>query len=185
MIPTRPFWLAIRRAEFPWTSSALTSAPSFKRAFASSMCPFKIASRRSPLDGPESTGAMKTASVVAGRGVVGLVGVSEAPNLFFLRVQNLSPLQAPSLLKRGLERRGGDGAVVVVAASVVVVVTLMGGTNLADVFIWGEGRLSGTETGTVRDCSDPDEVDEASHWQTACVAANSLFSLHRGSLTTH
>ena len=73
--------------------------------------------------------------------------------------------------------------VVVVAASVVVVVTLMGGTNLADVFIWGEGRLSGTETGTVRDCSDPDEVDEASHWQTACVAANSLFSLHRGSLT--
>ena len=28
MIPTRPFWLAIRRAEFPWTSSALTSAPS-------------------------------------------------------------------------------------------------------------------------------------------------------------
>ena len=36
------------------------------------MCPFKIASRRSPLDGPESTGAMKTASVVAGRGVVGL-----------------------------------------------------------------------------------------------------------------
>ena len=74
--------------------------------------------------------------------------------------------------------------VVVVAASVVVVVvTLMGGTNLADVFIWGEGRLSGTETGTVRDCSDPDEVDEASHWQTACVAANSLFSLHRGSFT--
>merc|ERR1711963_1291322 len=131
---------------------------------------------------------MKTASVVAGRGVVGLVGVSEAPNLFFLRVQNLSPLQAPSLLKRGLERRGGDGAVVVVTASVVVVVvvvTLTGGTNLADVFIWGEGRLSGTETGTVRDCSDPDEVDEASHWQTACVAANSLFSLHRGSFTTH
>ena len=74
--------------------------------------------------------------------------------------------------------------VVVVAASVVVVVvTLTGGTNLADVFIWGEGRLSGTETGTVRDCSDPDEVDEASHWQTACVAANSLFSLHRGSFT--
>ena len=75
--------------------------------------------------------------------------------------------------------------VVVVAASVVVVVvvTLMGGTNLADVCFLGEGRLSGTETGTVRDCSDPDEVDEASHWQTACVAANSLFSLHRGSFT--
>ena len=72
--------------------------------------------------------------------------------------------------------------VVVVTASVVVV-TLTGGTNLADVFIWGEGSLSGTETGTVRDCSDPDEVDEASHWQTACVAANSLFSLHRGSFT--
>ena len=72
--------------------------------------------------------------------------------------------------------------VVVVAASVVVVVVILtGGTNLADVFIWGEGRLSGTETGTVRDCSD--EVDEASHWQTACVAANSLFSLHRGSFT--
>ena len=73
--------------------------------------------------------------------------------------------------------------VVVTASVVMVVVTLTGGTNLADVFIWGEGRLSGTETGTVRDCSDPDEVDEASHWQTACVAANSLFSLHRGSFT--
>ena len=73
--------------------------------------------------------------------------------------------------------------VVVVAASVVVVVTLVGGTNLAEVLIWGEGRLSGTETGTVRACSEPEDVDEASHWQTACVAANSLFSLHRGSFT--
>lgn len=68
-------------------------------------------------------------------------GGSTTPSLFFLSVQNLSPLHAPSVLKRGRERgrevsgaaatsatAATDAFVVVAGASVVA-----GGTNLPEV----------------------------------------------------
>ena len=55
-----------------------------------------------------------------------------APSLFFLSVQNLSPLHAPSVLNRG---RGLDvlrGALVVVVVAAASVVVVRGGTNLPE-----------------------------------------------------
>ena len=64
-----------------------------------------------------------------------LGGGSLAPSLFFLRVQNLSPLQAPSVLKRGRDL-GRDVTGAAAAAAVVVASVVVGGTNLPEV----EGR---------------------------------------------